>query len=218
LDYTERSNVVTDAAAKLTPLGVVVLALLREGEMHPYEMLRLLRQRRKDRVVAIANGTFYHTVARLEAAGLLTEVGVDRAGNRPERTTYALTAAGYDIVADWVRRELPRIDRPGEFRVALAEAHNLPRDEVVELLAARRELVAADLAAHRASATRTLARGIPAQFVIDIERDEALLAADLAWLDELILRLTSRRIPWGWAEIPADTLDQLRTHREALTT
>lgn len=208
----------TDAAARLTPLGVVVLALLREGEMHPYEMLRLLRQRRKDRVVAIANGTFYHTVARLQSAGLLTEVGVDRHGNRPERTTYALTARGYDIVAEWVRRELPRIDRPAQFRVALAEAHNLDRDEVVALLTSRRELVAADLAAHRESVARTRTRGIPAQFVIDVERDEALLAADVAWLDDLLGRLTDRQIPWGWAELPSDTLAQLRAHREALTT
>lgn len=208
----------TDAAARLTPLGVVVLALLREGEMHPYEMLRVLRQRRKDRVVAIANGTFYHTVSRLEAAGLLAEVGVDRAGNRPERTTYALTPAGHAGVDEWVRRELPRIDRPSEFRVALAEAHNLPRDEVVALLAARRELVSAELAAYRDSVARTHARGIPAQFVIDLHRDEALLAADLAWLDDLLLRLNGRRIPWGSSEIPPDTLNALRTHREALTT
>jgi len=209
---------VTDAAAKLTPLGVVVLALLREGDMHPYEMLRLLRQRRKDRVVAISNGTFYHTVSRLGAAGLLTEVGVDREGNRPERTTYALTAQGYDIVADWVRRELPRIDRPAQFRVALTEAHNLPRDEVVDLLTARRELVAADLAAHRASLARTHSKEVPAQFVIDIERAEAVLAADVAWLDGLLLRLITREIAWGWSEIPPDTLEKLRAHREALTT
>ena len=119
-----------DLSAKLTPLGVMVLALLREGDMHPYEMMRLMRHRRDDRLVPIQNGTFYHTVGRLERAGLLAEVGVDRDGNRPERTTYTLTDSGRDIVLDWVRRELPRTDRPAEFRVALAEAHNLPREEV----------------------------------------------------------------------------------------
>src|SRR5512138_2173622 len=101
-----------DAVAKLTPLGVMVLALLREGEMHPYEMMRLMRQRRDDQLVTITNGTFYHTVARLERLGLLAEVGVDREGNRPERTTYRLTDAGRDAVSEWVRAELPRVDRP----------------------------------------------------------------------------------------------------------
>lgn len=206
-----------DAADKLTPLGVVVLALLREGEMHPYEMLRLLRQRRKDRVVAIANGTFYHTVSRLEGAGLLTEVGVDREGNRPERTTYALTSEGYDIVAEWVRRELPRNDRPAQFRVALAEAHNLTRGEVIELLGARRALIAADLDGYRAALARTQTKGVPALFVIDVERDAAILAADVAWLDDLLFRLQAGEIPWGWSEIPPDTLEKIREHRGALT-
>ena len=76
-----------DAVDRLTPLGVMVLALLGEGDMHPYEMIRLMRFRRDDRLVAITNGTMYHTVGRLEKAGLVTEVGVDRDGNRPERTT-----------------------------------------------------------------------------------------------------------------------------------
>ena len=116
-----------DATDKLTPLGVMVLALLREGDMHPYEMIRLMRARRDDRLLTITNGTLYHTVARLERAGLLDEVGIDREGNRPERTTYTLTDAGHDVVGDWVRRELSRIDRPAEFRIALAEAHNLDR-------------------------------------------------------------------------------------------
>ena len=100
-------------ATRLTPLGVMVLALLREDPMHPYEMIRLMRQRHDDRIVSITNGTLYHTVARLEKQGLLTEVGVDRDGNRPERTTYALTDAGEAAIIDWVRRELPRLGRTG---------------------------------------------------------------------------------------------------------
>ena len=32
---------------------------------------------------------------------------------------------GAEAVREWVRRELPRTDHPAEFRIALAEAHNL---------------------------------------------------------------------------------------------
>ncbi|MBN9196812.1 MAG: helix-turn-helix transcriptional regulator, partial [Microbacterium sp.] len=73
----------------------MVLALLREGDMHPYEMIRLMRQRSNDRMLTITNGTLYHTVGRLERAGLLDEVRIDRDGNRPERTTYTLTDLGH---------------------------------------------------------------------------------------------------------------------------
>src|SRR3954453_2332617 len=123
--WTNRFGVsMQDVVSRLTPLGVMVLAMLGEGDMHPYEMIRLMRQRRDDRLVAITNGTFYHTVGRLQRAGLLAEVGIDREGNRPERTTYAQTALGREAVGEWVRRELARIDRPAEFRIALAAAHN----------------------------------------------------------------------------------------------
>ena len=102
-----------DAVDRLTPLGVMVLALLGEGDMHPYEMIRLMR------FSAATIGSSRSPTARcttrsrrLERAGLLAEVGVDRDGNRPERTTYAVTDAGREAVTEWVRRELPRVDRP----------------------------------------------------------------------------------------------------------
>ena len=191
-----------DAVDRLTPLGVVVLALLREGDMHPYEMLRLMRQRHHDRLVTITNGTMYHTVGRLEKAGLLGEVGVDRDGNRPERTTYTLTDAGRAIVSEWVRRELVRIDRPAEFRVALAEAHNLDRLEVASLLRQRSEALSATHRLYHDGRRKAQTRGTPEQFLIQVEREELLLEAELHWLDSFIDRLERHALPWGAAEIP----------------
>jgi len=195
---------VKDAVDRLTPLGVMVLALLDEGDMHPYEMIRLMRMRRDDRLVAITNGTVYHTVARLERAGLVAEVGVDREGNRPERTTYTVTDAGASTVVEWVRRELTRTDRPAEFRVALAEAHNLDRDEVVALLSARRESLAAAQAALADGHRFARHKGVPDQYLLEVERDEAMLAADLAWLDGLLARLDRSDFAWGPASEPSE--------------
>jgi len=196
---------VRDPVARLTPLGVMVLALLREGDMHPYEMMRLMRQRRDDRLVTITNGTLYHTVARLERAGLLGEVGVDRDGNRPERTTYTLTDKGVDAVDEWVRRELPRIDRPAEFRIALAEAHNLDRLEVAGLLRTRHAALLEDHAQLVEGRTSAQRRGVPEQFLLEVERADALLRTDLAWTAALIDRLDAHAFAWGVAEIPLDS-------------
>ncbi len=191
----------TDAVARLTPLGVMVLALLREGDMHPYEMMRLMRQRHDDRLVAITNGTLYHTVGRLERTGLLDEVGIDRDGNRPERTTYTLTADGRAAVEEWVRRELPRIDRPAQFRIALAEAHNLDREVVADLLRARRASLVEDHEMHRSGRRTALDRGVPEQFLLEVERTEALLQTELRWIDALIERLDAHAFAWGVEEI-----------------
>lgn len=192
-----------DPVDRLTPLGLMILALLAEGDMHPYEMIRLMRQRRDDRLVTVTNGTLYHTVGRLERAGLIAEVGIDREGNRPERTTYTQTELGREAVGEWVRRELPRIDRPAEFRIALAEAHNLDREEVVGLLERRRAALSDVLAELMGGSARAHERQVPVQYLLELERESVLLARDLDWLDALIARLEAHEFPWGQPAEPS---------------
>ncbi len=196
-----------DACDRLTPLGVMVLGLLREADMHPYEMQRVLRQRRDDRIVTVTAGTLYHTVGRLQKAGLLAEVGVDREGNRPERTTYTLTDAGRETVADWLWRELSRIDRPEQFRVALAECHNLQRSDVVDLLRARRHELAAAHQLHDDGLRAARAKLVPEQYLLEVGREAALLRAELAWLDELLTQLEHPDFDWDGASAAAPAHD-----------
>ncbi|MDF2990500.1 MAG: transcriptional regulator [Microbacterium sp.] len=199
---------------RLTPLAVMILATLRESDMHPYELMRLLKERRDDRLVSLQKGTIYHTVARLERDGLLAEVGVDRDGNRPERTTYTLLDAGRQAVEDWVRAELPQVDRATDFRVALSEAHNLERDEVVALLDQRRALLVASADEHRTGLERAVGRHTPEQFLVELQRQTALLDAELAWQDALCARLVDRSLAWGVAEIPEHIKNKHRVSKE----
>lgn len=181
----------------LTPLGVMVLALLREGDMHPYEMARLLRARRDDRIIPISHGTLYHTVSRLRGQGLLEEVGVDRDGNRPERTTYAVTPAGAEAVREWVRRELGGSRRQTPFRVALAEAHNLERDEVVDLLTQRLALLRHELETLDTALDGAASRAVSEQYLLEVHRHRLLLHVEVDWLDTLIPRIASADLAWG---------------------
>lgn len=199
---------------RLTPVAVMILATLREGDMHTYELVRLLRERKDDRLVPLQKGTMYHTVARLEREGLIAEVGVDRDGNRPERTTYTLLDAGRRAVEEWVRTELPQIERPADFRVALAEAHNLERDEVVALLDRRRALLVASAREHRTGLDEAGRRGVPDQYMVEVQRQAVLLDAELAWQDSLRARLADRSLPWGIAETPEHTKKNHRVSEE----
>lgn len=198
----------------LTPLGVMVLALLREGDMHPYEMMRLLRGRREDRMVKITNGTFYHTVARLQRDGLIAETGVDRDGNRPERTTYTLTAAGPAALEEWVRDHLDG-DDGRTFRVALAEAHNLPRTEVITLLSNRRDALAAEYAEMDAGLQSARDRGVSDQYIVELDRYTVMLRADIEWTDSLLARLGSGRYRWGHDDLTSENLAARQTMRKA---
>ena len=40
-------------------------------------------------------------------------------------------------------------------------------------------------------------KGVPAQVLVEIERQEALLAAELRWLDSLLTRLDGGTLSWG---------------------
>ena len=206
-------RVPNDTTDRLTPMAVMILALLREGDMHPYEMVRLMRARRDERLLAITNGTLYHTVGRLQRAGLIDEVGSDRDGNRPERTTYSLTDAGRDALITWLRRELSIIDRPTEFRIALAEAHNLESADVIEALRLRRAALDEGHVSHRDGLVSARRTGVPEQVLVEFERQEVLLDAELRWIDSLIDRLEAEEFPWGPSAF--EYSDRYRAQRKA---
>ncbi|HEY8318198.1 MAG TPA: PadR family transcriptional regulator [Amnibacterium sp.] len=179
------------------PLAVAALGLLLERPMHPYEMVQLLLARSEDRLIKVRPGSLYHAVDRLHADGLVRPVGTERAGNRPERTTYAITSEGVDALGEWVRHALstaePEFPR---FPLALGEAHNLSRDEVVTRL--RRRLVAlhgqdAELAAGEQVVS---GKSLGERFWLDLPYTRALLAAEIDHLTRLVQRIESGDLLW----------------------
>src|SRR5213082_2812156 len=81
---------------------LAVLSLLRERPMHPYEILRLLKERHKDDVLVLKRGSLYNAIRRLEGAQFIEALETTRNGRRPERTTYRLTEAGERGLTDWL--------------------------------------------------------------------------------------------------------------------
>ena len=59
-----------------SPLMLMVLVLLAEAPMHPYEMQRLMQWRGKDQVVRVQRGSLYPAVERLANAGLIGTAAV----------------------------------------------------------------------------------------------------------------------------------------------
>ncbi|AHD23593.1 hypothetical protein Y013_03505 [Rhodococcus pyridinivorans SB3094] len=54
---------------------------------------QFLLRRREDNLIKLRPSSLYHTVSRLAESGLIRQEGTERAGNRPERTTYSITEA-----------------------------------------------------------------------------------------------------------------------------
>lgn len=182
---------------KLSTLAVLVLGLVAERPMHPYEMVQITLERREDRLVKFRPGTLYHTVDRLAAASLITVHEVRREGNRPERTVYTITDAGARALEQSLERILGR--HPTEYPelyLALAEAHSLPRSRVVELLTGRIGAMRADLDEITAVARAARAMGTCEMFFLDAGCRMTTLAAQIDWLEDLLDRLRRGTIAW----------------------
>jgi len=184
-------------ATALTPLAVATLALLVERAMHPYELHQVLLQRSTDRIVKVRPGSLYHTVDRLHRDGLVEAVGTERAGNRPERTTYAITPAGRDALADSLAamiaapvNEFPRLP------LALSEAHHLPRETVLELLRDRRHRLDRELGDLRGGVTRVTAKQLPARYWVDLTYQIAVYETESRWIATFIEGIESGEIAW----------------------
>jgi DNA-binding PadR family transcriptional regulator len=181
----------------MTPLGILVLALLAERPMHPYEMYRLLIERREDRYVKVRPGSLYHTVDRMAERGLVEAVGTERDGGRPERTTYRITTAGRDALDERIRTLLATpVNEYPQFPVALSEAHNLPRTEVIELLTTRVRILEANLAETDSVLGVAEARQVEEAYLVAARYLRDLLATELSWLTDLIGRLERKELRW----------------------
>lgn len=190
----------------LTPLAFAALGLLNEGPMHPYEMFQTMVHRKDDRHVKVRPGTLYHQVGRLTELGFAEVVGTDRDGNRPERTTYAITDAGRDALAEGLRRmvAVPADEYP-EFHLALAELENLPVSEAVDAVRARVAALSTELGFYDDALASMHARGLPERYRLDVSYVRAVLATQIEWLSATADRIAGGDIPWEGPFLPEDT-------------
>ena len=183
-------------------LALAVLSCLTQQPMHPYELGRTLREHGDDRSIKFNHGSLYMVIGQLAKAGFIAEQETSRAGQRPERTVYALTDAGRDELRDWLGElvEQPQHEYPA-FVAALSVISALPPSQVLGLLRTR----LGHLDEQRAEARRLIdtarADGVPGLFLIEEEYRLALLAADSAFTTQLIQRITDPATDWTgpWA-------------------
>lgn len=185
------------AIPALTPLAVAVLALLEERPMHPYEMFQLLISRHEDELIKVRPGSLYHAVARLAEQELVRAEGTDRAGNRPERTTYRISSAGRQALRERITEILrtPVLEYP-IFPVALAEAHNLPVGEVSAVLRERLTWLDSRITELEALREWTVNRQVPRRYWLVIDYLHNGVSAEARWLRDFVAELDNCEIEW----------------------
>ena len=171
------------------PLALAVLGCLVERPMHPYEMAATMRTRGEDESIKLNYGSLYTVVESLARRGLIEPREPERDGRRPERTVYAITAAGHTEFVDWLTDLLgtPVKEYP-QFEAGLTLMGGLPPGDVVPLLEERckkLELELGRLASMLDVATRD---GVPRVFLVEVEYERASREAELEFTRKLAAR------------------------------
>jgi len=180
-------------------LDLAVLGLLKEGDLHGYE----LNKRLKSLVGGYANsyGALYPALARLERRGWVSSTAVDpdaavgeptadgparrnrrratRAKSGRTRKVYQITEAGEDHLLELLQEDANNERR---FRLQLAFCRFLPPDRRLALFELRR----AHLLSLQAMARRDPAHSNDPYVRSLFQRDQERREHDLAWLDRLI--------------------------------
>ncbi|WP_327276162.1 PadR family transcriptional regulator [Streptomyces sp. NBC_01224] len=176
------------------PLALTVMVLLAERSMHPYEIAQTLRRRGKEHSVKINFGSLYTVVQNLEKHGYVEVAGVQRQGNRPERTLYGITEAGRAEMLDWLSGLLavPAVEYP-VFETALSLLPVLPPEDVAELMETREAALAVQAAALRGILGQ-LGEKLPRVFVVETEYQLHMIDAQLEWIKNFHKELTDASI------------------------
>jgi DNA-binding PadR family transcriptional regulator len=165
----------------------VLLGLLAAGPRHGYDLKKAFDER-LPQAKPLAFGQVYATLGRLERDGLVEQSGHDRDGG-PDRTSYALTAAGRAQLDEW----LTTIEPPAPYVTS-----TLFRKVVVSLLTTdverSRQYLTAQRAAHiqrmRELTAVKIAPGVTTGDVIAADFAIAHIDADLRWLQTTLQRVS----------------------------
>lgn len=184
-------------ASTLSPLAAKALGTLHQRPMHPYELYQVMFRRREDRVVKLRPGTLYHAVAKLAESGLIEAVGTDRGGNRPERTTYQITALGRQVFTEQLKSSLaePVYEYP-QFPVAIGSALTLPREEILRVIRRRRDTLQQEFDLTGQALELMDERAIPEVYRLDVDYQHAFVRFEIDWLTRLIDRIDTGDLDW----------------------
>jgi DNA-binding PadR family transcriptional regulator len=184
--------------------SLAVLSLLREGDMHPYEMQRHMRLRHTDELLALKRGSLYHAINQLQRDGLIEPVETSREGRWPERTVYRVTPDGEEELLTWLRDLLSvHVREPSQFMAAVAHIADLSPPDALQQLQMRAVNLEASTAAMLA-VERGVAELVGRPAVLEVEYARALLNAELAWLRSVIDDLRLGQLTWSVENLKLD--------------
>ncbi len=166
---------------------LLVLWLLSEQALHGYRIKKILDDDALRFWFPVEYASIYAVLRSLVRGGFVDTVAVEREGQRPERTRYAITHEGRQHLSELLERawrELPATGDP--IGLALAARSDLEDERrIPELLAERRDALRDRLERLDAQARSALAPEM-------VDRRRALTEAELEWTENLLAKERSQ--------------------------
>jgi len=123
-----------------TSVKLIILGLLTEKDMHPYEIQQTLRDREMDKQIRFQKGSLYYAVEQLHKNGFIDIAGVLKECNRPEKTVYHINESGRAEFQTLMKKNFLNLEIPfSPVFPALGFAQPADSSLVLELLDQRLE-------------------------------------------------------------------------------
>lgn len=174
---------------------LTLLALLSDQPMHGYELRRQIELRTMDQWADVTYGSIYPALRRLANDGMVEEVGRDRAGNLPTRTTYRITDSGREELKQLLRIAwtIPQFTAQA-VDVALSFSNLLQPEEITELLELRVQTLDAitaqlDVGRHLKRQAVGHLSGLDAIVADVFDHNRRTIAAERAWSTHVLDRV-----------------------------
>lgn len=173
------------------PVRLLILGLLATGPLHGHQIRRTAEMTGIESWGDVKVGALYGMLHRLEAEGSIEPLRSEQAGNRPQRTVYAITEAGRTELALHRDRALTQpMIHSTTVEAALKWPAGLDHEALAGRLSVRKQALADKLAELESSRRLHRDEGhLSPASLAGYRRAELHLEAELAWHEELEAQL-----------------------------
>ena len=125
----------------LSKIEFLVLGLIAEKPLNPYEIVKLLELLNIKKAVPMSPSSVYATVNRMVKKAYISGTRV-KSGNMPEKTVYSVTESGTKKLEVTLGKYLGEPEKSfTEFDIAIIFTCHLTKDEAIETLERHRDKV-----------------------------------------------------------------------------
>jgi len=188
---------------KKSPVALAVLCFLIEEPMHPYRMQQLIKEREKDEVINVRHRTsIYQTIERLHRDQAIAIQGKKKNEGRPDLVVYEITDLGRQAAYSWIRE---MISTPAqeflEFPAAVSFLALLTPEDVALLFKQRVNALENTLARLKDQFRKGASLRLPRLFLLETEYQQAVLEAEIGWVQSVIADIEARKLTWSMEEL-----------------